>query len=100
MVELQYGEKDKDTGIKFTQENVDRVEKMGREERNALFNINQKKIRDRIQGDEQTRMNKYGEAFCFGCARTDQCLSTLFYVCPRCRHKKGTEGLYEIVKSK
>ena len=97
---LQYGEKDKDTGIKYTDENVEKIAKEGRDERNALFNINQKKLRERVQGDEQTAMNKYGEAFCYGCARTDRAISTVFYVCPKCRHKKGTEGLYAIVKRK
>lgn len=68
--------------------------------RGMRFNIHQKKIRDAVQSNEQTKINKYHEGFCYGCAKTDQNISTLFYICGRCRNRRGMEGLMAVVYRK
>lgn len=80
-----------DIYIRDTPENNEKIMKEGEEERHALDNILQKKLRELIEKNEQTSINKYSEGFCYACASKDQILSTLIWVCPKCRHKKGTE---------
>ena len=82
--------------IRNTPENDERVRKEGENDRKALFNIMQKKLRERVQANEQTAINKDSESFCYVCASKDRVLSTLIWACPKCRDKKGVEFLMAI----
>jgi len=46
-----------------------------------------------INSDEQTRINKYAEGFCYGCAKRDQVLSSLWFACTDCILKRGRAGI-------
>ena len=46
-----------------------------------------------IKSDEQKKITKYGEGFCYGCSEVRDVISSLFFVCNHCAGKRGTEGL-------
>ncbi len=71
----------------------DRIQREGYYDRKSKENDATKKIRDRVQNDEQTRINNYSEGYCYGCSKVDKILSTLVYVCSDCMEKRGVEGL-------
>ncbi len=79
---------------------VDRIQREGYRERKSKENIQTKKLRERVQDDEQTKINNYSEGFCYGCAKKDKILSTLIYACGVCMEKRGTEGVMSIVVKK
>lgn len=60
----------------------------------------QLKLRKMIQSDEQKAINKHNEGVCYGCMRRDYILSSIFFCCHDCMHKRGTEALYTIVYHK
>lgn len=93
---LQDGEKDPDSGIRYNQTNIDKMEKMGDDDRKMLWNIMKKKLKEKIQSNEQVAINKYSESFCYACASKDQVLSTLIWSCPKCREKKGIEFIMAV----
>jgi len=59
-----------------------------------------KKLRKMAQSDEQRSINKHNEGFCYGCARKDYILSSLYYICEKCMRQRGTEGLLAVTKHK
>lgn len=77
-----------------------RVAREGYRERKNRENPLQLKLRDHVQGDEQKKINKHSEGFCYGCNKVDYILSSLFYICQDCMHKRGHEGLLAIVYQK
>lgn len=79
---------------------VDRIQREAYKERKLKENVNTRKLRERVQDDEQTKINKYSEGFCYGCAKKDKILSTLIYACGDCMEKRGTEGVMSIVVKK
>lgn len=100
MPDIGYNEIVKD-GIyqwRNSKDNQEKIQKEARDKRALKTNPAQLKLRERVQADEQTRVNKHGEGFCYGCAKTDLILSTLVHMCNNCMHKRGTEGLMAIVK--
>jgi hypothetical protein len=79
---------------------VDRIQREAYKERKGKENIQTKKLRERVQADEQTKINNYSEGFCYGCSKIDKVLSTLVYVCGECMEKRGTEGIMAIIIKK
>lgn len=79
---------------------VDRIQREGYKDRKSKENQHTKKIREAVQSDEQTRINKYSEGFCYGCSTVDKVMSTLVYVCGECMEKRQTEGLMQILTKK
>lgn len=79
---------------------VDRIQREAYRERKGKENTQTRKLRERVQDDEQTKINKYSEGFCYGCAKKDKILSTLIYACGDCMEKRGTEGVMSIVIKK
>ena len=79
---------------------VDRIQREGYRERKGKENDQTRKIREAVQDDEQTKINKYSEGFCYGCNKIDKVISTLVYVCGECMEKRGTEGLMQIIVKK
>jgi len=78
----------------------DRIQIEGYYNRKSKENDATKKIRKRVQEDEQTRINHYSEGYCYGCSKVDKMLSTLVYVCSSCMEKRGVEGLMCIITRK
>jgi len=70
------------------------------QERKRRNSDHAKKLRRMSQSDEQRSINKHNEGFCYGCARRDYILSSLYYCCEKCMHQRGLEGLLAIVKHK
>lgn len=79
----------KDSKLNDANERIAKEYKLEKSETNAI----QRKLREVTQADEQKRVNKYSEGFCYGCNKTDHIISTLFDVCHACRVKKGTEAV-------
>lgn len=78
----------------------DRIQRESYKERKAKETIETHKLRERVQADEQTAINKYSEGFCYRCATKDKILSTLSYVCGDCMEKRGAEGVMCIIVKK
>ena len=78
----------------------DRIQKHDLKERAGKENDHTKKLRERVQKDEQTKINNYSEGYCYGCSKIDKVLSTLIYMCAECMEKRGTEGLMCLVTRK
>ncbi|HJZ23808.1 MAG TPA: hypothetical protein VJ201_05085 [Candidatus Babeliales bacterium] len=78
---------------RITQHNDEVIIKESKTIRKAEENALQLKLRSFAQADEQTRINKYSEGFCYGCAKIDHIISTVFFICTECYQKRGTEGL-------
>ncbi len=76
---------------------VDRIQREGYYDRKSKENDATKKIRERVQDDEQTKINTYSEGYCYGCSKMDKILSTLVYACSDCMEKRGVEGVMCIV---
>jgi len=77
-----------------------RVAKEGFNDRKAKENALQMKLREGIQGNEQTKINKHNEGVCWGCMKKDYILSSLWMACKRCIDKRGFDSIYTIVKHK
>jgi len=77
-----------------------RIQKDSLKERASKENDQTRKLRERVQGDEHTRINNYSEGYCYGCSKTDKILSTLIYMCARCMEKRGSEGLMCLITKK
>lgn len=86
--------------IKNTKENADRIAKEGQIERDSKTNPLQLKLREIIQKDEYTRINKYGEGMCWGCMKIDQVISSLWDACAKCIAKRGAEAIMAKTKTK
>lgn len=86
--------------IKDGLDQKDRIQKRDLKERAGKENDITKKVRERVQADEHTRINLYSEGYCYGCSKNDKVLSTLIYMCGECMEKRGTEGLMCIVVKK
>lgn len=86
--------------IKNTKENSDRIAKEGKIERDSKTNPLQLKLREKIQSDEYTRINKYSEAICWGCMKRDQVISSLWDACGKCIEKRGIEAIMAKTKTK
>ncbi|MDE1839684.1 MAG: hypothetical protein KGH87_07170 [Thaumarchaeota archaeon] len=86
--------------IKNTKENADRIAEEGRIERESKTNALQLKLREIIQKDDYTKINKYGEGMCWGCMRIDQVISSLWDACGKCIAKRGAEGIMAKTKTK
>lgn len=86
--------------IKDGLDQKDRIQKDSLKERAGRENDQTRKLRERVQGDEQTRINLYSEGYCYGCNKTDKVLSTLIYMCATCMEKRGTEGLMCLITKK
>lgn len=53
------------------------------------------------QANEYTKVNHYGESFCWACAKNgDTCIPTLVDCCLKCMKKRGKEGLMATVTNK
>lgn len=79
---------------------VDRIQREGYIDRKKKENTQTRKLRERVQDDEQTKINNYSEGFCYGCSKKDKIISTLIYACGDCMEKRGTEGVMSIVVKK
>ncbi len=79
---------------------VDRIQREGYYTRKSKENDATRNLRERVQDDEQTKINKYSEGYCYGCSKIDKILSTLVYVCSDCMEKRGAEGLMAIIVRK
>ena len=84
--------------IRNTPENNELIIKERKEEIALRNNRLKEKLHEIVQKDEQTRINNYGEGWCYGCAKTDMVLTTLFYVCADCTRKRGRKGILAITK--
>ena len=73
------------------------VARQGHIDRGRKKNPMQKALNKVVQSDEQTRINKHGEAVCYGCLRRDVVLSSLYYCCRDCMERRGKTALYSIV---
>lgn len=58
------------------------------------------KLNQLINKDEQMKINKSHEGYCYGCAGMDQTLSSLWFACTDCSQKRGKEGLMAIACKK
>ena len=79
---------------------VDSIQRDAYKERKGKENRQTQKLRERVQDDEQTKINNYSEGFCYGCSKIDKVISTLVYVCGECMEKRGVEGLMCLVVKK
>lgn len=86
--------------IKDGLDEKDRIQKRDLRERIGKENDITRKERDRVQNDEQKRINLYSEGMCYRCNKIDKVISSLFYVCKECLEKKGSEALLNIVMQK
>lgn len=86
--------------IKDGLDQKDRIQKRDLKERAGKENKHTLNLRERVQGDEHTRINNYSEGYCYGCNKTDKILSTLVYWCGKCIEKKGQEGLMALIIKK
>lgn len=86
--------------IKDGLDQKDRIQKHDLKERAGKENIHTKNLRERVQEDEQTKINNYSEGYCYGCSKVDKILSTLIYMCGECMEKRGTEGLMCLITKK
>lgn len=68
--------------------------------RKAKENALQLKLREGIQSNDHTKVNKHNEGVCWGCMKKDYILSSLWMACKECINKRGFEALYTIVKHK
>ena len=87
----------------FTEDGLDqkdRIQKHDLKERAGKENDQTKKLRERVQEDEHTKINKYSEGYCYGCNKNDKILSTLVFWCGECMEKKGQEGLMGLIVKK
>ena len=84
--------------IRNTPENNEKIIRERKEENAARNNRLKERLHEIVQKDEQTNINKYGEGWCYGCAKTDMILTTLYYVCSDCTRKRGKKGILAIVK--
>lgn len=53
-----------------------------------------------INADEQMRVNRYHEGYCYGCAKMDSVLSSLWFACRDCSSRRGREGLMAMAAKK
>jgi len=83
--------------IKDGLDQKDRIQKHDLKERASKANDQTRALRERVQADEQTRINKYSEGYCYGCNKIDKVTSTLIYSCTTCLEKRGQEGLMALV---
>ncbi len=86
--------------IKDGLDQKDRIQKHDLKERAGKENDQTRNLRERVQDDEHTKINKYSEGYCYGCNKTDKILSTLVYWCGECIEKKGQEGLMALIVKK
>ncbi len=94
---------DNDGRFGFTEDGLDqkdRIQKHDLKERASKENDQTKKLRERVQADEHTKINNYSEGYCYGCSKNDKILSTLIYMCGECIEKRGAEGLMCLVVKK
>ena len=94
---------DNDGRFIFTEDGLDqkdRIQKHDLKERAARENDQTKKLRERVQKDEHTKINNYSEGYCYGCSKNDKILSTLIYMCGECMEKRGAEGLMCLITRK
>jgi len=52
-----------------------------------------KKLWEKHQGDEYTKVSNYKEAVCLGCMKVDVAAATIADICGDCAGKKGREPL-------
>ena len=52
-----------------------------------------KRLHQVVQNDEQKKVTKNSEGFCYGCNKYDRVLSNVWYACVPCSVKRGREGL-------
>jgi hypothetical protein len=78
----------------------DRIQKHDLKERASKENEQTRRLRERVQADEHTRINNYSEGYCYGCSKNDKIISTLVYWCAECIEKKGQEGLMALIIKK
>lgn len=86
--------------IKDGLDQKDRIQKRDLKERASKENDITLKERDRVQNDEQKRINLYSEGVCYKCHKVDKVISTLLYGCIECLEKYGKEALLNIVCQK
>ena len=78
----------------------DRIERNDLKKRAGKETIHTKKIRERVQADEHTKINNYSEGYCYGCSKNDKVLSTMIYMCGEDIEKRGQEGLMCLITKK
>lgn len=78
----------------------DRIQRRDLKERASKENQHTRNLRERVQADEQTRINHYSEGYCYGCSKYDKVISTLIYMCAEDMEKRGTEGLMCLITKK
>lgn len=86
--------------IKDGLDQKDRIQKHDLKERAGKENDQTRNLRERVQGDEHTKINNYSEGYCYGCGKNDKILSTLVYMCAEDIEKRGQEGLMALVTKK
>ena len=59
-----------------------------------------KKLWDKHQSNEFTRVNSYKEAVCLNCLKTDATSATIADICSECAGKRGREPLLATVSQK
>ena len=57
-----------------------------------------KKIWETHQKNEETHVNEYKEAMCFGCLKNDAAAAGVFDICGDCAGKRGRESLLVSIK--
>ena len=67
---------------------------------NKNANDHTKKLWEKHQENEYTRVNAYKEALCFGCLSNKASNATVSDICGDCAGKKGREALMAVVKVK
>ena len=67
---------------------------------NKNANDHTKKLWEKHQENEYTRVNSYKEALCFGCLSNKASNATVSDICGDCAGKKGREALMAVVKVK
>ena len=78
----------------------DRIRVNDLKEKAKKENQHTKNLRQRVQEDEQTKINHYSEGYCYGCSTYDKVISTLIYMCGECMEKRGTDGLMCLITKK
>lgn len=78
----------------------DRIQRNDLKERAGKENQHTRNLRERVQDDEQTKINHYSEGYCYGCSKIDKVISTLIYMCGEDIDKRGVEGLMCMVTKK
>lgn len=78
---------------RISEHNDQVIIKESKARRKAEENQVQLKLRKFAMEDEQTRINRYSEGFCYGCSKIDYIISSLFFICRECYQKRGKEGL-------